>query len=219
MGAGLVGVALATRLWNFCGARDELRRAHASFRRAPRLGGDMARIVLQEGDITEASVDAIVNAANSDLRLGGGVAGAIRERGGPSIQRECDALGPIGVGEAVLTGAGELPARYVIHAAGMRLGEEASEDSVRSAVRSSFEIACAQGFQSIALPAIGAGIGGLAPRRCAEILLEEARARLQAGGSLEEVRFVLFGEPSFRVFESVDDAARVAAQMQRMKAR
>ena len=179
----------------------------------------MARIVLQEGDITEAAVDAIVNAANSDLLLGSGVAGAIRERGGPSIQQECDAVGPIDVGAAVLTGAGELPARYVIHAAGMRLGEEASEDSVRRAVRSSIEIACAKGLRSIALPAIGAGVGGLAPGPCAEILLEEARARLEAGGSLEEIRFVLFGEPSFRVFESVDDAARVAAQMQRMKGR
>jgi len=179
----------------------------------------MARIVLEEGDITEAEVDVVVNAANSDLQLGSGVAGAIRDRGGPSIQQECDALAPIDVGEAVLTGAGSLRARYVIHAAGMRIGGKASEDSVRLAARRSLAIACEQGLRSIALPAIGAGVGGLAPRRCAEILLEEARARLGAGGSLEEIRFVLLGEPSFRIFESVDDAARVQEQILRMKAR
>ena len=179
----------------------------------------MARIVLKEGYITEAAVDAIVNADNCDLRLGAGVAGAFRERGGPSIQQECDALAPIELGEAVLTTAGELPARYVIHAAGMRLGEEASEDSVRRSARRSLEIASEQGFRSIALPAIGAGVGGLSPHRCAEILLEEARARSDAGGPLEEIRFVLFGEPSLRVFESVDDAGRVQAQIERMKER
>ena len=131
--------------------------------------GNMARIVLEEGDITEAAVDAIVNAANCELQLGSGVAGAIRERGGPSIQQECDALGPIPLGEAVLTGAGELPARYVIHAAGMQLGGEAGEDSVRHCTRRSLEVASEQGFRSVALPAIGAGVGGLSPRRCAEI--------------------------------------------------
>ena len=179
----------------------------------------MARIVLEEGDITEAAVDAIVNAANCELQLGSGVAGAIRERGGPSIQQECDALGPIPLGEAVVTGAGDLPARYVIHAAGMRLGGEAGEDSVRNCARRSLEVASEQGCRSVAMPAIGAGVGGLSPRRCAEILLEEARACSEAGGSLEEIRFVLFGEPTFRVFESVDDDARVRAQIQRMKER
>ena len=93
------------------------------------------RIVLLEGDITEQAVDAIVNAANSQLRLGSGVAGAIREKGGPSIQAECDRIGPIAVGAAALTGAGELAARYVIHAAGMKLGGAASEESVRSSMR------------------------------------------------------------------------------------
>jgi O-acetyl-ADP-ribose deacetylase (regulator of RNase III) len=88
------------------------------------------RIVLREGDITAEPVDAIVNAANSGLVLGSGVAGAIRERGGPSIQAECDAIGPIEVGDAAVTGAGDLPARYVIHAAGMPPGGEASGRSV-----------------------------------------------------------------------------------------
>ena len=93
------------------------------------------RIVLTEGDITEQEVDAIVNAANSQLVLGAGVAGAIRAKGGPEVQRECDAIGPIEVGDAAVTGAGDLRARFVIHAAGMPPGGSASEASVRSAVR------------------------------------------------------------------------------------
>ena len=108
------------------------------------------RIVLQEGDITAAGVDAIVNAANSDLVLGAGVAGAIRMRGGPSIQSECDAIGPIAVGDAALTGAGDLPARYVIHAAGMSPGGSASEGSVRSSLRKSLDLANQRQCHSIA---------------------------------------------------------------------
>ncbi len=179
----------------------------------------MGRIVLMEGDIASQEVDAIVNAANSSLLLGSGVAGAIRERGGPSIQSECDAHGPIEVGEAAVTGAGELAARFVIHAAGMALAGEASEESVRASVRRSFELACERGCRSVAIPAIGAGVGGLSLQRCAEISLEEARRHLEAPESLEEIRFVLYGEPAYRVFEMVDDAGRVAAQMERLERR
>ena len=96
----------------------------------------MTRILLLEGDLTDQAVDAIVNAANSALVLGSGVAGAIASRGGASIQRECDAHGPIEVGGAAITGAGDLPARFVIHAAGMPPGGRATEESVRGAVRS-----------------------------------------------------------------------------------
>jgi O-acetyl-ADP-ribose deacetylase (regulator of RNase III) len=176
----------------------------------------LGRIRLCEGDITEHAVDAIVNAANSQLQLGAGVAGAIRSKGGPSIQEECDAIGPIDVGGAAVTGAGDLPATWVIHAAGMPPGGAADEQSVRSSVRRSLELAREKGCRSIAIPAIGAGIGGLSPQRCAEVLLEEARAHLDGDTSLEEIRFVLFGEPTYRVFESVDDAARVREQMRRM---
>jgi O-acetyl-ADP-ribose deacetylase (regulator of RNase III) len=175
------------------------------------------RIALAEGDITEQRVDAIVNAANSALILGAGVAGAIRAKGGPSIQEECDAIGPIEVGGAALTGAGDLPARYVIHAAGMPPGGQADENSVRSSVRRSLELACEKGCESIALPAIGAGIGGVSLQRCAEVSLEEARRHLEGETSLREIRFVLFGEPAYRVFEMVNDAAKVAAQMQRLR--
>ncbi len=175
------------------------------------------RIAIVEGDITEQAVDAIVNAANSDLVLGAGVAGAIREKGGPSIQRECDAIGPIEVGGAALTGAGELPARYVIHAAGMPPGGQASEESVRQSLRRSLELARERGCRSVAVPAIGAGIGGLGAQRCAELLLAEARSHLEGDTSLEEIRFVLFGEPTFRVFEMAHDAARVQAQLERLR--
>ena len=175
------------------------------------------RIVLREGDITAQEVDAIVNAANSHLKLGAGVAGAIRAKGGPSIQAECDAIGPIEVGEAAVTGAGELPARYVIHAAGMAPGGSASEESVRSAVRRSLELARERGCRTLAIPAIGAGIGGLATQRCAEILLEEARAHLAGETSLEEIRCVLLGEPALRVFEMVQDAVKIEEQMRRLR--
>jgi O-acetyl-ADP-ribose deacetylase (regulator of RNase III) len=175
------------------------------------------RIVILEGDITEQEVDAIVNAANSELQLGAGVAGAIREKGGPTIQRECDAHGPVAVGEAAVTGAGELSARFVIHAAGMPPGGRASEDSIRSSVKRSLELAREQGCRSIAIPAIGAGIGGFSAQRCAEILLEEAQAHLAGETPLEEVRFVLYGEPTYRVFEATRDAAKVQEQMERLR--
>jgi O-acetyl-ADP-ribose deacetylase (regulator of RNase III) len=177
------------------------------------------RIVLREGDITDQEVDAIVNAANSELILGAGVAGAIRRKGGPTIQEECDRIGPIAVGDAAVTGAGDLPARFVIHAAGMPPGGVATEESVRSAMRRSLELAREKQCRTVAVPAIGAGIAGFPLQRCAEILLEEARAHLEAGGDVEEIRFVLFGEPTYRVFEMVDDAAKVAAQMERLEKR
>ncbi|MEE8368955.1 MAG: macro domain-containing protein, partial [Thermoanaerobaculia bacterium] len=116
------------------------------------------RLELLDGDITELEVDAIVNAANERLDLGSGVAGAIRKKGGPSIQAECDAIGPIEVGDAVVTGAGELAARFVIHAAGMPPGGASTEQSIRSCVARSLVLASEKGCRSIAIPAIGAGI-------------------------------------------------------------
>src|SRR5262245_22565116 len=100
-----------------------------------RGGGEMMRIRIEEGDLSEAQVDAIVNAANTQLVLGSGVAGAIRARGGPSIQAECDQIGPIALGEVALTGAGSLAARHVIHAAAMEPGGAVSEASLRSVTR------------------------------------------------------------------------------------
>jgi O-acetyl-ADP-ribose deacetylase (regulator of RNase III) len=177
------------------------------------------RITLCEGDITAQDVDAIVNAANTALVLGAGVAGAIRERGGPSIQAECDAHGPVDIGEAAVTGAGDLPAHFVIHAAGMAPGGSASADSIRSSLRRSLALANERGCRRVAVPAIGAGIGGFSMQECAEILLGEARTHLDGDTSLEEIRFVLFGEPSYRVFEMTNDAAKVQAQMERLRRR
>jgi len=174
------------------------------------------RIVLLEGDITAQEVDAVVNAANSDLVLGSGVAGAIRSQGGPSIQEECDVHGPVAVGGAAVTGAGDLPARFVIHAASMPPGGGATEESVRASMRASLELAEAKGCETLAVPAVGAGVAGFPLQRCAQVLLEEARRHLAEGGSLREIRFVLFGEPAYRVFEMVDDSARVAEQMERL---
>jgi len=175
----------------------------------------MGRILLSEGDITALAVDAIVNAANTELVLGSGVAGAIRARGGPSIQAECTAHGPVGLGEAALTGAGELPAKHVIHAAAMVPGGDVSEASLRAATRASLALAREHGMRSIALPAIGTGVGGFPMQRCAEVMLEEVRAHLAGATTLESVHFVLYGEPSYRVFEMVNDAERVRATLAR----
>jgi O-acetyl-ADP-ribose deacetylase (regulator of RNase III) len=177
------------------------------------------RITIVEGDLTAQQVDAIVNAANSALVLGAGVAGAIRARGGPAIQAECDAIGPIAVGDAAMTSAGALPARFVIHAASMPPGGSASAESVRSSLRRALELARREGLRTVAVPAIGAGIAGFPLQRCAEILLEEARRHLAGETSLEEIRFVPFGEPAYRVFEMVNDAAKVAEQMERLRDR
>ncbi len=159
------------------------------------------KVVIRQGDLTEAATDAIVNAANNDLQLGGGVAGAIRRKGGPAIQKECDAIGPIPVGEAAITTGGNLPARFVIHAASMRLGGRTTEDSLRSSTRNSLLRAREKGLRSIAFPAVGTGIAGFAMDRCAEVMLEEVRGHLKGATSLERVEFVLFDAPAREVFE------------------
>jgi len=176
----------------------------------------MGRILLSEGDLTALAVDAIVNAANTELQLGSGIAGAIRERGGASIQAECDAKAPIGLGEATLTGAGKLAAKHVIHAAAMELGSRASEASLRAATRASLELARVERLRTIAFPALGTGVGGFPVQRCAEVMLEEVRAHLAGETTLEEVHFVLFGEPAYRVFEMVNDSDRVRATLARL---
>jgi O-acetyl-ADP-ribose deacetylase (regulator of RNase III) len=160
-----------------------------------------ARIALRQGDLTDADVGAIVNAANNDLMLGGGVAGAIRVKGGPAIQQECDKIGPIPLGEAAITGAGRLRARHVIHAASMRLGESTSEANLRAATRNSLRRADENSLKTIAFPAIGTGIAGFPIERCAQVMLEEVRAHLSGPTTLERIDFVLFDRHSLEVFE------------------
>ncbi|MGA6971326.1 MAG: macro domain-containing protein [Candidatus Binatus sp.] len=160
-----------------------------------------AKISMRQGDLTDADVDAIVNAANNDLMLGGGVAGAIRVKGGPTIQQECDRVGPIALGEAAITGAGSLRTRHVIHAASMRLGESTSEANLRAATRNSLMRANENSLKSIAFPAIGTGNAGFPIERCAEVMLDEVHAHLSGPTTLERVDFVLFDQRSLGVFE------------------
>jgi O-acetyl-ADP-ribose deacetylase (regulator of RNase III) len=153
-----------------------------------------------EGDLTTQEVDAIVNAANNDLQLGGGVAGAIARAGGPEIQRECDRIGSIVVGDAAITGGGKLKARYVIHAASMHLGGRTTADALRKSTRRSLEIARDHQLRSIAFPAVGAGIARFPLDECARIMIEEAVIHARAGTSLRDVRFVLFGDEAEAAF-------------------
>ena len=159
------------------------------------------RIVIIDGDLVEEQVDAIVNAANNELVLGGGVAGAIRRNGGPAIQRECDAHGPINVGEAAITGAGDLPARHVIHAASMALGGRTTADSLKSSMDHSFRLAREHGVRSIAIPAVGTGIAGFPMDECARVMAASLHDALRSGWMPDEVRFVLFGSVARATFE------------------
>jgi O-acetyl-ADP-ribose deacetylase (regulator of RNase III) len=155
------------------------------------------------GDLTESDADAIVNAANNDLKLGGGVSGAIRRKGGATIQQECDEIGSIPVGGAAITSGGNLRARLVIHAASMQLGGETSAQALRSSTAHSLRIAAERGLKSIAFPAVGTGIAGFPMRECAEIMLRETVKHLGGVTSLERVEFVLFDDVALGVFEEV----------------
>jgi O-acetyl-ADP-ribose deacetylase len=159
------------------------------------------KIIITMGNIVEQDTEAIVNAANTDLIMGSGVAGAIRDADDGTIQRECKRIGSIALGDAAITSGGATGIPYVIHAAGMHLGGQASVDSVRRAIRKSLIKAKGKGIKTIAFPAIGAGIGGLSMENCAEISLEEARNHLAGETSLKEIRFVLFDEVGYRIFE------------------
>jgi O-acetyl-ADP-ribose deacetylase len=162
-----------------------------------------SKVTLAQGDLTAAKVDAIVNAANNDLMLGGGVAGAIRAKGGPSIQEECNRIGPVQIGDAAITTAGSLPARHVIHAASMQLGGRTSEQGLRNSTRNSLLRAKEKRLESVAFPAIGTGIAGFPLERCAEVMLAEVRDHLNSETSLKRVEFVLFDQHSLEVFKRV----------------
>jgi O-acetyl-ADP-ribose deacetylase (regulator of RNase III) len=159
------------------------------------------QLELVEGDITELEVDAIVNAANAKLKLGGGVAGAIRQKGGPSIQEECNRIGGAAVGSAVMTGAGHLKAKQVIHAVGPQMGEGDEDRKLASAVRSALALADRYGLRSIALPAISTGSFGFPVDRAARIILTEVHRYLQGGTKLERVVLCLRGDETFQIFK------------------
>ena len=156
-----------------------------------------------KGDLTAMDVDAVVNAANTDLMLGGGVAGAIRNKGGPAIQEECDRLSPIALGEAAVTTGGRLKALCVIHAASMHLGGQTTAESLRLATHHSLQRAEEKGLKSIAFPAIGTGIAGFPMEECARIMLTETLQHLETRTSLEKIYFVLYDDAALKTFEEV----------------
>lgn len=172
--------------------------------------GQTMRIV--QGDITEEQVEAIVNAANERLAHGGGVAGAIARRGGPEIQRESDAWvrqhGPVPTGSAAITGAGDLPARYVIHAVGPVWGSGDEDTKLARAVRSALQMAEEKEITSLSLPAISTGIFGFPKERAAEIILRTIAEFLEEnpGGNVRQVHVCLYDSPTAEVF--VQEAQR-----------
>jgi O-acetyl-ADP-ribose deacetylase (regulator of RNase III) len=159
-----------------------------------------ARIRIVKGDITSLRCDAIVNAASDRLWMGGGVAGAIKRGGGEEIEREAVRQGPIPVGDAVATGAGRLPARHIIHAVTMGQDLVTSERDIRAATRSALRLADRLHLRSIALPALGTGVGGFPLDRAAAAMLEEATAHLGQGGGPPDVVFALFDDSAYAVF-------------------
>ena len=162
----------------------------------------MAKIEIVDGDITTLEVDAIANAANTRLLHGGGVAGAIARAGGPEIQSESERRAPIGLGEAVATGAGDLPCRWVVHAATMHLGGPTSAEIIRDATASALRVADELGAKSFALVAFGTGVGGFPLADAARIEVEEVRRHLDAGSGLERVVFCVHGDEARRAFEA-----------------
>jgi O-acetyl-ADP-ribose deacetylase len=159
------------------------------------------RILIQQGDITEMDTDAIVNAANNDLLLGAGVAGAIHRKGGDGIQRECNEIGSIPVGYAAITSGGKLKTRHVIHAASMGLnGVRTTAKSLRTATAHSLRLAAEHDLKSIAFPAIGTGVSGFPMDECAHIMLSEVVQHLKGETSLQTIYFVLFDSEAFQTF-------------------
>ncbi len=171
----------------------------------------MPKIVIVKGDITEMEVDAIVNPANTHLLMGGGVAGAIRRKGGEDIQREALRKAPINIGEAVETTAGNLKAKYVIHAPTVRSpGGRSNPEFVRKAVRAAIRKAEELGLRSIAFPAMGAGIGGVPVDIAVKITLEEALM-----SNLDKVILVAWSDEDFRIFRHVTSKMGVRAYIEK----
>ena len=169
---------------------------------------------LVRGDITDLQVDSIVNAANGALKLGGGVAGAIRRKGGPQIQKECDQIiaekGRIPTGEAVITTAGNLKASHVIHAVGPIYGEGDEDQKLREATINSLKLADKHGLKTIALPAISTGYFGLPKRRCAQVMLSTAISYMKKRTNLRKIILCLYDQGTFNIFKEMLE--RISAQ-------
>jgi O-acetyl-ADP-ribose deacetylase (regulator of RNase III) len=156
---------------------------------------------LIQGDITDQTTDAIVNAANAALQLGGGVAGAIRRRGGPKIQEECNRIGGIRVGGAVITTGANLAANYVIHAVGPIFGDDHEDEKLKDATLNSLLLADKNRLKSITFPAISTGIFGFPKDRCATVMLSTTVAYLEGPTGLEKVVFCLYDKETLNIFE------------------
>jgi O-acetyl-ADP-ribose deacetylase (regulator of RNase III) len=166
-----------------------------------------ATVEVLETDITTLAVDAIANAANTMLQHGGGVAGAISRAGGPEVQAESDRRAPIGLGAAVETTAGRMPARWVIHAATMELGGPTSVEIIRRATAATLAKADELGAKSLALVAFGTGVGGFPLQEAARIEVEEVRRHLDRGSGLERVVFAVRGDQAEESFRSAMSAS------------
>jgi O-acetyl-ADP-ribose deacetylase len=161
------------------------------------------RVRVRLGDIAVAKTEAVVNAANNELWMGSGVAGALKRAGGTVIEQEALRQAPVNVGESVITGAGQLQALHVIHAAAMSPGRSATAESVKAATVSALALAAERGIDSVALPALGTGVGGLSLCDCARAMLEAVRSHCQGCEQPRELRFVLWGQNALKAFEAV----------------
>jgi O-acetyl-ADP-ribose deacetylase (regulator of RNase III) len=159
------------------------------------------RIRIVTGDIARMETEALVNAANNELWMGSGVAAALKQAGGVTIEQEAVRQGPISVGDSVLTGAGKLKSLYVIHAAAMAPGRPATRESVSAATRSALKLAAQHNIDSISFPALGTGVGGLSLAACATAMLTAAQQHCLKEEQPDEIQFVLFGENARTVFE------------------
>jgi O-acetyl-ADP-ribose deacetylase (regulator of RNase III) len=158
-------------------------------------------VELVQGDITEQATDAIVNAANTALQMGGGVAGAIRRMGGPTIQEECNRISGTYIGGAVITTGGIFGAKYVIHAVGPIHGDEHEDSKLKDATLNSLKLADQEGLTSITFPAISTGIYGFPKDRCATIMLSTTIAYLEGPTKLEKVKYCLYDKRTLQIFE------------------
>lgn len=168
-----------------------------------KIGNTKIKVI--QGDITEQDTEAIVNAANNKLILGGGVAGAIKRKGGISIQQECNKIGQINVGDAAITSAGNLKSKYVIHAATMDMSFKTDETKIRNATKNSLKFIKLKKIKSISFPALGCGVGGFPYNKAAQIMYDELKKYIEENPDtcLEEVRFVLFENEAYKVFSDV----------------
>jgi len=161
----------------------------------------MTNIEVYKGDITRLELDALVNAANNQLWMGGGVAGALKRAGGKEIEGEAVKKGPIPIGEAIITGAGKLKAKYIIHAAVMGQDLKTDAEKIRRATRNSLLRADEIGIKNIAFPALGTGVGAFPLNECARIMIDEVRQYSTRKAELERVVFALYNEPAYQAFK------------------